>query len=201
MNEPHCAERHDDMLRKVVDIESITALTGHCRAVVWAPERFGFAPGGIDVAIPPASAPLKRPKPTTARAINERFVRVHRVPSEQALFTGNELAAMTKSSFDNPTFRSGYVYDEARRDVRRKSGLLTMLVVYSPESSKVYVFEKRYPDRSDADLATRDARIRHDADAFLRSLGLASMRFPVELACEIPEELGGKEWYPIRLEP
>jgi hypothetical protein len=76
-----------------------------------------------------------------------------------------------------------------------------MLVVYSPESSKVYVFEKRYPDRSDADLATRDARIRDDAEAFLRSLGVASVRFPVELACEIPEGLGGKAWYPVRIDP
>lgn len=197
-------------LPKVLALEGLSEVDVSCRLMGWAPSLFGADLEWKEVAVTPepghprpsATSPTGAQRElylTRVRVLSKDEADWHERPRKQ-LFSEEERASMTASTFLQPTLR----VVESERWKGDPTRRVRFFVLYSPESSKVYTFDASYTV-SEADLDANTVGPRDIIDferdkaaplgRWLRSLGVESVRFPVNAACWIPDDLGGKRWY------
>lgn len=187
---------------RILEEEHTTLALGHCSLAAAAPALYSSS-DGVVVGIPPSPVADARLAPTTPLVANAHlrseyaFINIEEAES-MAWFSDAELQRMTHGTFSDP--RARHVSGSRLIDGRYRT--LDLLVVFSPESERVYVLERSREVAAEVHRTEQETLRRDDAQAlvrFVQNLGLARIRFDLAAACEIPPEFGGSEWMPLRL--
>lgn len=199
-------------LRTIANLEGLELIDTSCELVDYVPTSFDADAEWKEVRVvhDPKREPPSAMTPSAAdREVLQAEMRWYNLPEEEAsimhdaLFTADEIARMTETTFLQPSIR--VLADEPGTD--NPSRRLRHFVVYSPESSRVYVLDASYEaPRSEVfrgSFKFPEAVVEFERGQLgpltklLQSLPIDHVRFPVRRSCSIPDELGGKRWYPL----
>ena len=165
-------------------------VAGRCSLEALWPELQGLV--GQDE---PALSPLASVSPLVANAhlrSEYAFIDLERAES-MVWFSDAELLRMRGTTFETPRVR----HVRGTRVVDGNQRALDLLVVFSPESEKVYVLERTREVPEDEYSAQREEIRGTDERAladFFRRLGARRLYFDVEGGCAIPAALSGQTW-------
>ena len=196
-----------DELKVVLAAEGLTEVDISCTLVDWVPALVGAGESWKNLRIKPDRA-LAKPPTISPEQVDEALYRARaRFSEEQArwlrrsphepVFSNAEREKMVGSTFLQPTLR--VIEDNEERGVDGATRT-RIFVLYSPESSKVYVLDGSY-ERSSFDAPGGTIEFERKQASilvpWLRSMAIKNVRFPVSSACLIPDELGGRHWYHV----
>ncbi len=205
-----------DELQQVLALEGIREIVVSCTMMQFAPRLFGIEQAWIDVSIvpDPTSASVKALSPDQA---DRQVLQRERGTRDEAsarmdhrpLFTTAETARMKADTFITPTLR---VVEAGAPDFWGETkDRLRIFAAFSPESARVYLWDRSYKTEAGAMnrgepltgfnayelLVDFDRGQGPPLTPWLRALGVEAVRFPLDRACDIPDELGGKRWYEV----
>ncbi|MGE3636552.1 MAG: hypothetical protein AB7P00_42000 [Sandaracinaceae bacterium] len=184
-------------VRDVLAEEAATSAVGHCGLAGEMPALYGAPNGYFRVPIPTV-AEGEPPAPVTPAQANDTlqaaYTRIgYPTDSPRTFFEGPLLSRMTATTFLQPivTRRGAFLGD----GTTVKEALV--FVVFSPESSRVYVLDRSREFPPGEPEQTVRQRQLDDQAALLRLLsgiGESPIAFAADTACEIPELVGGRPW-------
>jgi hypothetical protein len=208
-------KRVDAAVRAILKLHKAKTAAIECGVAGSVPSLVGSKTGDVEVTVPATKAAADLPTVLTPEEADQAWLKA-RAPVDAdtsssrsrvtTLFAGVDTTAMTEATFERPhlRWRNAWVSHKAcQGDKCTEAEMIdaSMLVIYSPESTKVYLLDRSVTQPTKQWRREAQKRANADQDAVfatLTALGIKRIVIDADSICAVPRVAGKGGWFTLK---